>query len=659
MKQFDERGSNLIFLIAPPGSGASQLQALLSNHPSVHSVPDSWIMLHPLYALKREGLEADYEAPRARSALDSFLSKLPGGEQDYIASLRAMASVLYSRALSISGKTLFLDNTPRYYHIIPELRRVFPRARFIFLLRNPLAALTSVLGSIPAEVSSKFKNTPDYADLKNAPSRILAALKSSGSEHVIVRYEQLQSNPQDTLQVLCQYLGLHYDAVMLSQQACGLVEIGIAGELPLAPLSLQQKTLAQEYLQGLGEPLIRDLGYHYSELQSVLHRNDSDIGEVHAGMDACALNEVGEQLFAHGDIDAAMNSFQASLKIDSLNPITLNNISVVYWQRGNLPEALSHLARGMEIAPDNRELIKNGAHILCAADRLGDAIDLCRSFLTEYPQDEDVQYIVESLQVQSADSIPSLAITTAPDSAWSLNIAGESYFKIGNLAAAQKAFEQAYALAPQDVDILNNLGVLFWHQGAADLSLNYLYRALELQPDHRETVVNYASICNVLGKNRKSGAMCEKYLEYYPDDDQVRGLLSDKCVDVPKADVKNFSIGDLNYEGERRFSNGDVVGAKAIFLEAFAIDPRNGTTCNNLGVLARNDANIDEALMYLKRALEIEPDNAEFVNNCVQLYLDASRVKDAVELCASFIHSHPEYADSETVEYDLRNVGAG
>jgi hypothetical protein len=63
--------------------------------------------------------------------------------------------------------------------------------------------------------------------------------------------------------------------------------------------------------------------------------------------------------------------------------------------------------------------------------------------------------------------------------------------------------------------------------------------------------------------------------------------------------------------------------------------------------------------MYLKRALEIEPDNAEFVNNCVQLYLEASRVKDAVELCASFIHSHPEYADSATVEYDFRNVGAG
>ena len=82
MKQFDEHGSNLIFLISQPGPEASMLQRLLSRHPSVYSVPESWIMLHPLYALKRRGLETEFDAHRARSALDSFLSLLPNFSKD-------------------------------------------------------------------------------------------------------------------------------------------------------------------------------------------------------------------------------------------------------------------------------------------------------------------------------------------------------------------------------------------------------------------------------------------------------------------------------------------------------------------------------------------------------------------------------------------------
>ena len=137
MIQFDDQGSNLIFLISLPRSGSTLLQRILGGHPDIATLAEPWVMLHPLYALKRAGIETEYDAVLAREALDDFLGQIDGGETAYVEGVRRFAGDLYARALARQGKRLFLDKTPRYYRIIPELRQVFPRAKFIILLRNP------------------------------------------------------------------------------------------------------------------------------------------------------------------------------------------------------------------------------------------------------------------------------------------------------------------------------------------------------------------------------------------------------------------------------------------------------------------------------------------------------------------------------------------
>ena len=42
-------------------------------------------------------------------AMGEFLGSMPDGEEAYIDALRAMASVLYGKALQPSGKRIFLD----------------------------------------------------------------------------------------------------------------------------------------------------------------------------------------------------------------------------------------------------------------------------------------------------------------------------------------------------------------------------------------------------------------------------------------------------------------------------------------------------------------------------------------------------------------------
>jgi tetratricopeptide (TPR) repeat protein len=673
MKQFDEHGSNLIFLISQPGPEASVLQRLLSRHPSVHSVPDSWIMLHPLYALKRRGLETDFDAHRARSALDSFLSRLPGNEGDYVSALRAMAKVLYERALFNSGKSIFLDNTPRYYHVLAELRQVFPAAKFVFLLRNPLMALAYTIKSLPGSDIARLRETPEYTDLMKAPVAIHAALRTWGNDATLVPYEQLVTAPQETVKALCLKLGLQYDPVLATVDPSE-VEDGMAGGGSL-PDTLMAWTadlagpawrcFAQDYLQTLGEPLITDFGYSYSKLQASLGGRPSARAEMPAAKSPAALNEEGERLFACGDIDTAMECFQAALRIDGSDPLTLNNLAVLHWQRGNLLEALGCLAKGMEMSPDNRELVTNGAQILCAAERPADALALCRSYLQDYPQDEGVREIAQALEAQYGvaacasrivDAVEDNQVANRASSAPALNQLGERHFAAGDLAAAQQAFEQALTVNPRDVDVLNNLGVVCWHQGDTGPALNFLSRALELQPDGRDAVLNCASVLNALGNSRESRMLCENYLGKHPDDEQIRAILLELDGNTRQA---RSSIEGLNAEGERLFGEGDIEGAKAAFLDACALDAANGTTCNNLGVLFWHGANLDQALLYLGRAMEAEPDNPVFVNNSIQMLIDNGREQDALRIRASFIHDHPEHAGSVTETRALRNAVVG
>ena len=145
MNKFDTFGTNMIFVISQPRAGSTLLQRILAAHPAVFSVAEPWLMLHPVYALKRGGVNAEYESSLARQGLDDFLSLFPEGEDVYIEALRGMASALYGRALTVEGKQYFLDKTPRYYLIIKELYRIFPQAKFVCLLRNPLAVLASIL----------------------------------------------------------------------------------------------------------------------------------------------------------------------------------------------------------------------------------------------------------------------------------------------------------------------------------------------------------------------------------------------------------------------------------------------------------------------------------------------------------------------------------
>jgi tetratricopeptide (TPR) repeat protein len=280
-------GENLIFLVSQPRSGSTLLQRIIMGHPEVHSIAEPWIMLHPLYALKKEGIITEYDSLLARQGLEDFLTQIPKGEELYIKALRNFGSVLYNDIITLSGKKYFLDKTPRYYNIIPELYRVFTNAKFIFLFRNPLAIMSSVLTSWCGNKLEILKKSLNYNDLTKGPKYLVEGAKLLGKNGIVVHYEDLVEHPKKVIQDICAKIGLAFHEKML-EYGQNLSPKGRFGDTirindhSKAVTDYVEKWIenlnepklidfANEYLSSLGPSLISAMGYSYQEIKEKLN----------------------------------------------------------------------------------------------------------------------------------------------------------------------------------------------------------------------------------------------------------------------------------------------------------------------------------------------------------------------------------------------------
>lgn len=451
--RFDEQGSNLIFLISLPRSGSTLLQRILGGHPDIATLAEPWLMLHPLYALKRAGIETEYDAGVAREALDDFLDQIDGGEEAYVQGVRRFTGDLYSRALERQGKSLFLDKTPRYYRIVSELRRVFPQAKFVFLLRNPMAVLASTLHTWFNDDPEALVGTGNHRDLLEGPGLLFSGIAELGDAAIVVRYEELVDAPEQVIAGLCARLGVRFEPAMLEYGLTPALA-GRFGDQTGVPRHTRtidtsrdkwigylgghsRLPFALEYLDQLGETTLAVLGYDASTLRGTLETAWQDEAASESGgsdgpdelpsMDVSAtdtdpgkeLIAAGEAAFAAGDVAKALQLFEKARAGGKDDAELINNLMVAHWHLGDVERSLEYLVTALETAPGYQTTVLNGVQILTALGQTDEAMGLCRRYLELDPDDADIREVLLGLTAEAghvASGRKGMALQPAPAS---------------------------------------------------------------------------------------------------------------------------------------------------------------------------------------------------------------------------------------------------
>lgn len=283
-------GQDLIFVLSQPRSGSTMLQRMLAGHSWIQTSAETWLMLHPAYGLRRKGIETDYRAGWAVAAVEEFLEHYAGGRETWLDGIRAFAHTIYGAAIARGRRKRFLDKTPRYALIVPELAELFPNARYVLLLRNPLGVLASELRTY---VRGDWPRLANFApDLLEAPARLVAARDLLGNRALEVRYETLVREPERQLRRICAHLEIPWEP-NLENYADTPAPVGRAND----PVGVhrherpsldsietwrelgrdrQTRSFAISYLDALGDGVVSALGYDSAELRAAIEAEPVD-----------------------------------------------------------------------------------------------------------------------------------------------------------------------------------------------------------------------------------------------------------------------------------------------------------------------------------------------------------------------------------------------
>lgn len=275
-----------LFIFSLPKSGSTLLQRILGASPHISTATEPWVLLPYIYTLKPSGAISEYWHSHIFDAIEDFYQGFPNGRGDYENELRRFILNLYKKH-SHADSLYFLDKTPRYSLICDEIINLFPDGKFIFLWRNPLAVVSSILHRWSKD---KWKIANYYIDLYEGIDNMLNAFTTNSSRAHAVRYEKLVQNPAVEVRKLCDYLELEYSDQMI-QTFYNTPLVGRMTEHTGSKLyknTLKKDSLdtwkgtfknpyrqywAKKYLKWIGRKRLETMGYDYDELKGGLSKD--------------------------------------------------------------------------------------------------------------------------------------------------------------------------------------------------------------------------------------------------------------------------------------------------------------------------------------------------------------------------------------------------
>jgi len=256
-------------------------------HSKIDSIAEPHFLLPLIHSIKKEGTLTYYSHLSSYQATTEMIQNLPNGLQDYYDMIRKFSCGIYSR-LTHSNSEYFVDKTPRYFWIIPELKAIFPEAKFIFLYRNPIQIYASVINTFGKDGFGRIYEFD--SSLKMGFTKLSEGFEMLKDSAIAVQYEELIENPESTLNRIMEYLDLKFEDSMLKDfvqqdlrgsfiDPTGVQQYSSLDKEPLNKwkkvlTSRLRKRLALKFLSKISSESLLVQGYSKSQIRQEIVQNE-------------------------------------------------------------------------------------------------------------------------------------------------------------------------------------------------------------------------------------------------------------------------------------------------------------------------------------------------------------------------------------------------
>lgn len=258
------------------------------------------------------------------------------------------------------------------------------------------------------------------------------------------------------------------------------------------------------------------------------------------------------------------------------------------------------------------------------------------------------------------------AVNVIPANPVPHRILGDLYLQSGKLKLALDSYQQSIYFGSDDGDIYNRIGVIYLRQGKKAEALRSFNKAIELMPEnitayHNKAIINsdrdiqvkpyyFINTSDMIVMNKPTNqAIKEVYKalarSFLLQDKPGKALQAyQQALKMGPADADIFNkIGDVYlYQNDRK-------EAVRFFLKAIEAGPGYGYAMahHNIGNILIDSGEIDKAIVYLQKAIQIEPYFFKTHNSLAIAFLHKQQPDKAIMHLQTALDINPNYTTAQ------------
>lgn len=180
-----------VFVMCTLRSGSTLLRLMLNSHPEIHCPHE----IHLRY------LSVGFDKNETKRSMKEM-----GLNQERLEYL--LWDRILHRELARSGKSILVTKTPNDVYIADRIKKCWPKSKMVFLIRHPAMIARSRMLARPGSTEAR-----NVEIIRNYCEALERARQSYDGP--TIRYEDLTTDPVQSLTTVCDHLGVRFDPVML------------------------------------------------------------------------------------------------------------------------------------------------------------------------------------------------------------------------------------------------------------------------------------------------------------------------------------------------------------------------------------------------------------------------------------------------------------
>ena len=301
----------------------------------------------------------------------------------------------------------------------------------------------------------------------------------------------------------------------------------------------------------------------------------------------------------------------------------------VYLEQGQLDAALALAEQLLVDEPDNLGAYMAAATALERAGRVDEAERTLREALDHHPNRFVVYARLARMRRAVGDRDGEIRIyrevlAEYPGHYGTLVSLGEAQIAQNDIEGAIASYREIAERYPDDLQVVRRLASLEFGAGYYEEAADRLRGTFARHPEHYELAYSLGQVLRAMGDDAEAAEQFASVPVAHPLFVESRlqlavlyeeaGRLDDALVEVDRLRELRLDRGLDFHAASLRARTGDFAGGLALLEQMLEDTPDDEEVLYQLGVLHGIESNTDQALAYMQRVLEQNPENPQALN---------------------------------------------